>query len=997
MVALLYALFLASGAAGLVYEVTWVRSLTLVFGGSHLAVTTVLSVYMGGLALGGAALGRRADASPSPLRLYGLLEIGVAAFALVFLGMMQVYPALYGPLARLAEENRLWLSLLRVAFGVAALIVPTTLMGGTLPVLSRFVAGRTGSLGRQLSFLYGFNTLGAVLGALAAGFALLPALGVRATLLVAAATNLSVGLAAVGLARTPWARAAPAAMAASPNAGASPRSASPPAAGEAGLPDVARHLVLWGTAVGGFCALGYEVLWTRMLTMVLGTSVYSFTIMLVAFLAGIAIGSQAYGIAERRRRGPPGGRSVAAFGLVELATGVAALAVTVLMRDLPTHATLLQRLFFDSRSGEFGARQAASFAVAFAYMFVPAFLMGVAFPLAGTLHATRGEGIGGAVGRVFTWNTVGAILGAAASGFGLIYAFGIERSLQMLAGLNAGAGLALAVSLAGRAVPAAAAAATAALLVALGGSTSWGRFWDMKYFAVFRNNQREAFDTAFKLEDALRNTDVLYYFEGVNETISVIQPKGSMRAFVVNARPEASTAPMDVQCQRTLGHLPMLLHPNPRRVFVLGTGTGMTLGATALHPEAVRIVLAEIEPGAIGAARAFADYNHGAVDSPKVRIVFDDGRNHLRTTDERFDVVTADPIHPWSGGAAYLYTREYFRSVAAHLAPGGIAAQWLPIYELAPRDIQTVLRTWAEAFPHVMVWLTHYDAELVGSNQAIVVDEEALARRIARPEIARDLAPVEMGTAEAFLSYFVMSTERARELGRGGDLNTDDNLTLEFSAPASQGVGWLMGANAATLATARESLLPYLAPAGDPEERARQASRWERNLAAARAYDPAHAFFLWGRGGEEEFARLMRLLAAEHPEYAPYRFLRREVERAEASVPRLAGAARFPVEIAGRRERTLVVSAVTVRAGETRAAVMLVDNDRREILGQRYLDGSGEELDLASRKLAAEGLGLLGQAYGELAAEARRGGGGPSEAAVTARFKERLAAWAVAP
>jgi spermidine synthase len=599
---------------------------------------------------------------------------------------------------------------------------------------------------------------------------------------------------------------------------------------------------------------------------------------------------------------------------------------------------------------------------------------------------------------VLTWNTVGSILGAAASGFVLIYAFGIERSLQMLAALNVGAGLLLVASLASRGASWAAAAATAALLVALGASASWGRFWDMKYFAVFRNNQRGAFDTAFKREDALRNTRVLYYFEGVNETISVIQPVGSMKAFVVNARPEASTSPMDVQCQRTLGHLPMLLHPSPRRVFVLGTGTGMTLGATVIHPEAERIVLAEIEPGAIGAARAFADYNHAAVDNPKVHVVFDDGRNYLRTTGEKFDVVTADPIHPWSGGAAYLYTLEYFRSVAAHLAPGGIATQWLPIYELTPGDIRTVVRTWAEAFPHTLVWLTHYDAELVGSNQPVVVDEAALARRLTRPEIARDLAPVEMGTAEDFLSYFVLGTERARALGRGGQLNTDDNLVLEFAAPVSQGVSEVMGANVALLAGARENLLRYLAPAREGTERTQQVARWEGNLAAAREYDRAHALLLWGQGGTEAFAREMQLLAAEHPDYAPYRFLRHEVERAQALAPRLAGEARFQVATGARGERTMVVSAVTVRVGDTRAAVMLVDNDRREILGQRYLDASGEELEVAAARLAGEALGLLGKSYEDLEAEARRRGAPrPTEAAAAAGFRERIAAWAGEP
>ncbi len=294
---LLYLMFFVSGAAGLVYEVAWVRSLGLVFGASHLAVTTVLAVYMGGLALGAALLGRRADTSKRPLRLYGYLELGIAAFALVFIGLMEIYPSIYAPLVRLAGESRAYRTILRVAFAVIAMILPTTLMGGTLPVLARFVTARGGGLGRHLSFLYAFNTFGAVAGSLAAGFVLLRSLGVIGTLLAAMGVNLAIGLAAVLLPERIFGGEEVA-----PRRKAARHGPEAELEGLERLRPVSGRLVLYGIGASGFCALGYEILWTRMLTLVVGTSVYSFTTMLVAFLAGIALGSQAYGLTQRRGR-----------------------------------------------------------------------------------------------------------------------------------------------------------------------------------------------------------------------------------------------------------------------------------------------------------------------------------------------------------------------------------------------------------------------------------------------------------------------------------------------------------------------------------------------------------------------------------------------------------------------------------------------------------------------------------------------------------------------
>jgi len=985
VILLLYFLFFLSGAAALVYEVVWVRSLGLVFGGSHLAVTTVLAVFMGGLALGSFVLGRRADRTERPLRLYGLLELGVAASAVLFALLMRLYPSIYDPLARVAETNLLWLSTLRVVFAFVAIIVPTTLMGGTLPVLSRLLASRPHGLARKLALLYGLNTLGAVAGTLAASFVLLRAVGLSRTLWIAAATNLLIGAIAWLMPERAFARepAAPAREA--------PR-ATPP-----DLPLLPARLVLWGIGISGFCALGYEVLWTRVLSMVVGTSVYSFAIMLVAFLSGIAAGSYASSWLARLVRGWEASwrPAVASFGAIELAIGFSAFGTTYALRALPQLAARLQEQLA-AGSGEFAARQATSFALAFAFMALPAFFMGLAFPLAGAIHARRRTAVGGAVGDVLAFNTVGAILGAAGSGFVLVFLFGIERSLQMLTVINLGIGLCVLASALGprrRVGVASMATATAAVLIVLAAAPEWGRVWNRKFFAVYRNNQRSAFSTAERIRDALSNTEVLYYHEGINETISVIKPRRSAQAFIVNGRVEASSHLEDVQCQRALGHLPMLIHPDPRRVFVLGLGTGMTAGATSIHPGVESITLAEIERGVLPAARTFGAYNHRVLDRPRLRVVHNDGRNFLRTTRERFDVITADPIHPWSGGAAYLYTTEYFRTAADRLAPGGVICQWLPIYELTVEDVRSVVATFAANFRYTAIWLTHYDAEILASDSPLVLDEARLARRLADPAIAADLAAVDMGTPRELLSYFLMGDAGVRAFSAGGRINTDDNLWLEFSAPRSQGVLAAMGLNVEALAKFRESPLGYGVALEDAAAEVERRAFWARSAEAAPMYDRAHALGLLDRWSDPELEALAVRLRREYPEHAPGRFLEDRRRLAQARIPRPIASRSFVVLDEQGATAALEITAVTMRVGEDRGVVLFVDNDRREIYGQRYVDAPDREIDARLDGVASAVLTALGEDYALAAAESATGGGrSPERGVVERRLRARVAA-----
>jgi len=419
----IYLMFFLSGAAALIYQVVWVRSLSLIFGGTHLAVTTVLSVFMGGLALGSYIIGRRVDALKKPLRFYGFLELAIAFFAIVFIVLMKVYPSVYIFLAPGGESSKIYLTFIRVLFSFLALIVPTTLMGGTLPVLTRFVSSKSQKLGTKLSLLYGFNTLGAVLGTAFAAFFLLRYFSLSTALNTAIILNTVIGVASIALQNRISADIAPMdARASTKEPVESKLSASLETDSTENINPFSLRLIFLGIGISGFCALGYEVLWTRILTLTIGTSVYGFSIMLIAFLTGIAFGSKSYGlfriIFHLKERDWIS--MVFGFGIVQFIIGIAAIVVTFYIRDLPTLSIQLRNYFLDMGLGQFHSRQWANLALAFSYMFVPAFFMGLAFPVAGTVNALHKKQIGHAVGDILAYNTVGAILGAAISGYVLI-------------------------------------------------------------------------------------------------------------------------------------------------------------------------------------------------------------------------------------------------------------------------------------------------------------------------------------------------------------------------------------------------------------------------------------------------------------------------------------------------------------------------------------------------------------------------------------------------
>ncbi len=849
-------MFLLSGAAALMYQVVWFRSLSLVFGGSHLAVTTILCVFMAGLALGSFLFGRFLIRRPgSLLRLYAFLEFGIALSGAMFMLLMKIYPSLFVFFAHLTGASSFHLTLIRVLFSFAALIVPTTLMGGTLPVLTAFAARSRDDLGSHLSYLYGINTVGAVLGACLAGFVLLPGSGLIAASLTAISVNVFIGI---------WSLHLQSRFDASSPAMSDIHGDKNPSSGVI-TNRFPFQFILFAVAISGFCALGYEILWTRVLIILLAATHYSFTIMLTAFLAGIGLGGAAYGLSLRiplsRNSEAAPGRSVMQFGIVQILIGITNLVIMLFIFDLPSYSVLLQTALSRFGLDVFAVRQWSNFILAFSFLFAPAFFMGYAFPLAGRIRSYYNTAVGPAVGEVLSCNTVGAIAGAAISGYGMIYLLGLEKSLQALAALNVASGLFVLMTVRGGSFKRIALAAVLGLvLLVLVLNPTRLRLWDTRFFAIYRSNSPAAFSNPGIVQNRLSEMDIEYYAEGSESIVSAISyRKTGFKTFSTNGRVEASTGLQDVQNQYLLGHLPMLLHKHPQNILIVGAGSGMTVGATSAYPETQKISLIELEPVMMGVVKAFRAHNHDVLQDPRLNIVYNDGRNFLLTTREKFDIISSDPIHPWFRGAGALYTREYFRLAAERLNPGGVMSQWLPIYQLTPENLQSIVRTFSEQFRYIMLWLTISDAEMIGSNQPFMIDVRRLKQKMSVPAVARDLDRIFIRSWRDLLPYFLTGTEGARAFAVNGTVNTDDNMYLELSAPYSIGDISVEWRNVQGLTRHREPLFPYIVN-GDYRE----------DPQAVSLFDRAHQLYLANAGGSPEFAEVASELNIRYPRYSPW-------------------------------------------------------------------------------------------------------------------------------
>ena len=805
--ATIFLLFVLSGATSLIYEVLWLRQLILIFGSTQFATSTILSTFMGGLALGAFCAGRLLTGRQvSPLRIYGMLEIGIGFYALLVPTLLGALSPIYRVIWQAgASESFIVLSLAKFAGIALILLPPTVLMGASLPVLARQVADDPDRIGGKVGLLYAINTLGAVLGTFIAGFIAIPGIGMQRTLWSTAAVNLLLGIAAILLAK----RFAPV-IVSTKTAEPEPRSEGP------GTRRIGFVLLAFG--LSGFGALVLEVAWTRVLALVMGSSVYAFSLMLLAFLIGLAAGGAFFSwVLRRYTRLDP----TVLLSVLLATAGVLAYATAFVFNSLPRLFAEIYFLWSPGPDGWFLVQLLFGLLI----MFPATFALGGIFPVVLQIHAQSLDQVSGSVGTVYASNTLGTIVGAAAAGFVLIPHLGVLSTVIVVASLELALGLIIATIVVVQskrvrwmlALP---------MLIGLVLMLAFTPNWDVRlmnsgvYMNLFDVSEKIGWD---EFEEMIyHNNEVVYAAEGITATVFVAdQPDFDNRYLSVNGKIEASTA-ADLETQLMCAHLPLLLHEKPDDILIVGLASGITVGAAAAHPvQTIRVV--EIEEKMLPAARLFGEANNYVLDDPRVKMSINDARNELEFSAADYDVIISEPSNPWMTVASNLFTEDFFRMARTRIREGGIFAQWIQTYYLPPEDLRSIIAAFNDSFPHVMLFETMdgVDLLLLGAEQPLKLDLDAIGDRMRELDVRIDLARVDMRRAIDVLSLFRLGPAEVGRLVDGAPRNTDDNARVEFSAPKTLGMPTIDD-NLEMIRRYRADLLDYLDPSvDDPDERER--------------------------------------------------------------------------------------------------------------------------------------------------------------------------------
>jgi spermidine synthase len=869
-----------SGCAALIYEVGWTRLLAQQIGQSVWAVSTVLAAFMGGLAagalLGGVWTSRLT--APQGLRAYASLEGAIAALALTIpIAMTAVTPMLSWVYSEAGGGAAF--VVLRLTAALVLVGLPAAAMGATFPVAARAAAASAGQPASSANALYVSNTAGGCAGAALAGFLLIPRFGLSRTLWFAAALNLTAGLIALSL----NARAVESAPLTPESEEKTPRAPRPRSARPGRVTAVpstiatasSTAIAMAALCVTGFVALVQEVAWTRVIALTIGPTTYAFSTMLVLFILGLALGSSVGSRLAARVRRPR-----LALGAATALAGVAALAAAPAVGTLPVRVADLVR---DPGASFATILQAEIWS--FAWLLLPlSAAFGAAFPFALRVAVDDAESAPQKAALLYGVNTLGAIAGSLAAGFVLVPALGLQWTIQA-SGLCAIAGgiAVLATAAVRRTITAAAAVGFAILCGVVATATPWdaallsaGAY---KYAAYVRGPD---------LESALTAGTLLYYRDGAAGTVSVRRLAGAL-TLAIDGKVDASNAG-DMQTQKLLAHVPLLLHSRPGKVAIIGLGSGVTLGAALTHP-IDRADTIEISREVIAGASFFDRDNGHALADPRARTIVGDGRSHLLLTKTAYDVIISEPSNPWMAGVASLFTREFFLAARRSLAPGGIVCQWAHTYDISSGDLRSILATFATVFPDGTIWLVgEGDVLLVGSPGGIVPRLSTIEAAFKRSGVAADLAEVGVQDAASVLAMYAGGPGELQAYGAGAIVQTDDRGSLEFSAPRA-----IVGAgddNAAALRrlTIASSLPSIVSGATSLTDAAHSRDRGRMYLKAEAydlAYDPLQravtlnpddesavdAFVAAAAGSrrQQEAAGLLRTLDVTRPGRIPLR------------------------------------------------------------------------------------------------------------------------------
>ncbi len=759
---LITAVFLLSGAAGLVYQVLWMRSLGLFFGSDMYGVSIILSTFMAGLALGSLLGGRLAQQTDRPLVWYGVAELGIGLVALPFHAILTGFdPLLESAYGGTATAVPWGFHALRAGLAGCVLLVPTTLMGTTLPLIMRHFVRSRSVLGESGAYFYAVNTLGALLGTLTAGFVLLPQLGMSRSTLCAAVINLTIGVVCIVLgfrSRLP-----------SDQTVEEPARLDPVPGLEARARLRIANVALIAFGVSGFCSFALEVLWTRVLLISFSATVYSFAATLACFLFGIVLGTRLIARVVDRHPNP-----VWLFAVLELGCGASVAVLAVALHALPgAFGNLLGLLAVALPGGNQHALIVASLVASFPLLAVPASLLGATFPVALRIYTTNVAQVGRRTGNIYAANTLGAVLGSLAGGLVLIPLLGAMTSLVFVAALFLAIGVWLAFVAPAEGRP--------DLRPRVGGAVATALVCGVvslliPYRVTLNFNQ-----------STLKDAELLHHAEGIQNTIDVVRSKSGATSLIIGGNVEADNGYRQRRHFVLKGHLPLMMHPEPATVLVVGLGMGITLQATARHPGLERIDVIELSPDILAAQEHLKDVNGNVVEDPLVHVRIDDGRLFMKLTRERFDMITADPIHPKVSRVGYLYTREYYESIRSRLNEGGVVCQWMPIYQISPLRLRSAVKTFVEVFPDATLWYVEGHALLVSRLDASPIDYDLLTNNFADTRVREDLRSIDIQSPEELVGHLIMGPDQIESYLADSveevPLNTDDYPYLEYFVP----------------------------------------------------------------------------------------------------------------------------------------------------------------------------------------------------------------------
>jgi spermidine synthase len=783
---LFLAAYTCSGLAALIYEVSWTRLLTLYMGHSLAAASTVVAAFMGGLAAGSILGGRLAPRlTPArSLHVYISLEIAIGLVAIV---VPFELAALMPLLAWSYHDGApgLLFGAIRLLSCLAVMFVPALALGATFPIAVRWFVNRPHDAGRTGGVLYAVNTAGAAVGALAAGFALIPAIGVRRTTLVGVAAG---GVAALGLlvlirrvglhadGGGPPAAAKASGRAAQPGR---PRERhgrmKPAAAAGAGNDGGPLWLAAAALGVSGFSALMYEIAWIRVLSLVVGPTTYAFSATVTALIGGTAAGSALGSAVAGRTRRP-------AFWL---ALGLSFAAIAASWSASLVGGYVPHRIAGElARSGAFNQSLPRHTLFASALIVPAALCLGAAFPLAFAMVGGSDPSAARPFSVIYAINTMAAVAGALIAGFVAIPVLGLQHTLWFVSALLLAAALVVVtwggLSRGARATGLVPVTLAVAMLI-------WSPRWDRELLASGVYKYAPYVDKDLDLESALKAGTLVYYREGASSTVSVKRMAGTL-SLSVDGKVDASNAG-DMLTQKVLAHLPLLLHRDPHDVCIIGLGSGVTLASALVHPIA-RADVVEISPEVVEASRYFADDNRHALDDPRTHVILGDGRSHMLLSSRAYDVIVSEPSNPWMAGVAALFTREFFTAVRKRLRPGGIVCQWAHTYDISDADLRSIVGTFASVFPGATAWLVgDSDVLLVASSSPGTLDAQLanIEQGWQRPGVAADLRAQFVVEPFGLLSLYAAGPSELKRYAGAAAIQTDDRMGLEFSGPRAVG------------------------------------------------------------------------------------------------------------------------------------------------------------------------------------------------------------------